>query len=771
MKNQCLRPPSREAVFASSFEALESRQLFSAPYDFAAVGVRFDEGPRIFVTEGVLDANNDITGTTRFADADGVTSTDPIDWTSIVRGDEGAFTFGTRNGFTPYASQLGTQFIAEERWKLGSFVGRDANGEERDVAFITQLGDPGVFMNNFFVQFTRVTDGGELETFSLHARPSGHPDDNGYTFTYNLPTGAVNAEKTIVSRDGGRWEFDTGEVFFINNAEFLFIDMNASDGIVGYGMGSGVAFSYVDGNYRSTVLIDGPASAGFFGVDPSEVQDGPVAVNVVIRLQYWSGHIDAQDPAALPNTYAVYRQDEWDAGQRTPVREGVWIQRTDPLASQQDPVFVDMLDGDGGKLTLRRGNAAITFLSVESDSVVEQFQGTAALMPAREGVVQEFYAHVDPNGRPIAYLQFAQADDPENPEYFFIDLIDEAGGKPVVGSLVTWALDFRFVAGRSASGDVLLWKMSSDNSTWTFVNLTESIDGARPIDSDLFNTGNNNSNIPFSSEGYLGSSISQVLAGYDSDGNFIVYQSPARDYGTWEFVDVEVNGVGSAGFIPDFVGGLAGWASPWGAVHFTGIDANGDIWAIWRSEHMVTWNVDNLSDITGAPAMHPSRPAVVITAWNTFHIHATDAQGQLYVTWWAAELDSWESENLTAITDGPLLQLGSITSSYTPELRNINIVGLDDQGQAAIYWWHEGAGWNINSISQSVAPSEIPLHPWTMTWAIYDRQSFEPAAYSQSLLGTNADGDLVRLTWRSRSQDIWFYENLTEVSTVPFYFS
>ena len=106
------RTTTRRAPVAL-FDHLEPRLVFSAPFDFTAVGIRFDDGPRAFITDGVIAEDNTITGSTRFADAAGAQTSGPIDWTSYTRGDDGAFTFGTRDGFTPYASQFGTQFLYE----------------------------------------------------------------------------------------------------------------------------------------------------------------------------------------------------------------------------------------------------------------------------------------------------------------------------------------------------------------------------------------------------------------------------------------------------------------------------------------------------------------------------------------------------------------------------------------------------------------------------------------------------------------------------------
>src|SRR5688500_4081990 len=103
------RAPARNRSFSSAsslLELLEPRLVFAAPFDFVAAGLRFDNGPQVFFTEGVIEADDSITGDTTLADHAGATTMSPIDWTSYIRGDGGSFTFGTRNGFTPYATQF-----------------------------------------------------------------------------------------------------------------------------------------------------------------------------------------------------------------------------------------------------------------------------------------------------------------------------------------------------------------------------------------------------------------------------------------------------------------------------------------------------------------------------------------------------------------------------------------------------------------------------------------------------------------------------------------
>ncbi len=762
-----------------SCDALEPRLVFSAPYDFAAVGIRFDDGPSVFLAEGVVAADDSITGTMQFADAGGSGAAVPIDWTSLVRGDGGSFTFGTRNGFTAYGSQIGTQFIFEDRWSLGSFVGRDAQGAARDMAFIMDPDDgerPLSFAT--IIKMTRVMPDDTLQTFDLAIMPTGTPGT--YSFTYRLPGGEQTVQRNVTSYEDGRAVFDSGEIVFFaeegdaQQGSTLFIDMNNADGIVGMGVGREFGESRLAGRFRGTVMVDGPIGAAFFGIDPAEVEDGPVVANVVVQLDFWTEAIVGG--TGLPNSFTIYRQDEFDVGMRNPIGQGSWNMRFEQIFA---PPFIsveviDLFGADDVRVTIGTTfQRAFTFDRVTQGGVTEQLQGAASAIDVRPGLAQEVVVDVDADGHPIVYMEYGSNTD--DLQIYSVDLVDEVGGEAVVGPVMTWiiaplssASTPRYVAGLSATGDVLLWRVLADDVSWSFVNLTQSLDGARPIVSELFNTGEITSNIVSLSGGIPASTFFQTLAGFDADGNFVAYKlgfTGFRYTMTFEFIDVE-EGI-EGGPVPDVVGGYSGWNTGWGGVNFAGVDANGEIWVVWWTPSLENWQVNNLSEEADTPQLVAARPSTVRTAWDSFHIFATDTQGHVIATWWAVGQSQWESVDLTAQFSGPTFEDGSLTASFTYGLQNLNVVGRDADGQARIYWWNAEFGWQINSISGGVAPSDIPETPWTMTWAALLSAPSEELAYTQSLLGKNDDGDLVRLIWKSYTADAWILENLTELST-PF---
>lgn len=757
-----------------SFEHLEPRIVFDAPHEFAGVGIRYDNGAQLFYARGAVDANDAISGTMEFANASGSLGTSPIDWTSLVRGPDGSMTLGTRNGFTPYASQTGTQFIVEDRWLRGSFVGRDDQGNTRDFAALAELEDHALspyFIADFTL--TRITQAGELENFTLvvEMAPNAAPGTL-YRLTFHLPEGdnVVDAVPSFgTNGEVGFGAYGTLTVPHSANggsALLFYRDFDDSDGVVAVGLGR-MGGDYAEGSagrFRSVALVDGPLGAAFFGVDPQGVTPGhPEAANVVIELNYWTDST-TQSPAS---TFRIFRQSEWDSGSRTPIREGTWSYETvDGLR------FIRMVDGDGVQVTMRAAaSRAIQFNTVSNGTSTEAIQGVGQAIIYREGAPISLTASVDGLDRAVAYIHFATGND--GYEMLSVNLSEEVGGGTVRGPLVTWhsrtyLSSIYYVAGLSSDGDVLVWRMLADGVSWSFTNLTDALDGAIPLTSDLFHTRDATSRLFTVEYPFNTVPLEQVLAGYDNDGNFVVYRwdegNGEPGGSTWSFENLSADGVDGSP-IPAVTGGMSGWAADWGASHFAGVDSNGELWSVWHAPGMARWRVDSLTQSSGGPMLTPALPAAITTRWNAFHISAVDPQGHLIMTWWAPGFTNWVTQDMTADLGGPTLQPGSLTADFNRDLDNINIVGQDAQGRPRIYWWGAQAGWHVSDLSAGIPVQDIPLGPWRITHTRIIGPGVEGWYHTQSLEGRDVQGSFVRLIWSSTGPDAWVLENVTNLST------
>lgn len=775
------------------FEALEARSLFSAPYEFTGIGVRYDATPSLFFAQGVIDANDDISGTMQFATlAGGGSAPQPLDWTHYTRGtgaEVGGFSFGTRDGFTPYASQTGTRFIGEERRDLGSFVGRGSDGQVRDFATLMQPDGQIADLDAFGIvlvwgiemQMTRLTESGELEVFSLRVMPTltgGQGPATDLVFSYELASGTVTAIRHVTGFVDGVATLDGGERLIINaSRDVLLTDFDSTDGIVGIASGfmnAGLSNPHTqNGVYRAAIVVTGPESAAFFGVDPGSLgADGTAIANVVIRLQRLSR-------SSTVNPFQLYRQDEYDAGVRNPVNSGTWQVNTVPPDREfGQPRYRLQLTGQDGSSAFAWYSThgigvgrSLHFSQVNTPTDGhEELSGAASGSSAIFGRSSTEYLAGTDAGRPLAYLDVRPNDARLTTSLYSVDLIDEAGGEAVVGDVVTWTSlnSLHFWAGLSAGGEVQVWSFVPDLG-FTYLNLTQLLPDAAPIVGSLaFTTYATTERPPSVWE-------DQVLAGLDADGHFVVYKQLIGDFSfndplqTWSFTDTAILGLGDEGTLPAFVGDLVGWRSGWDATHFAGVDASGQLWAVWTAPGLTRWQVSDISASAGMDAANlVGNVSVVRTTWDTFHLNGTDEQGNVISTWWAPGFDRWLVEDLTDLLGGPTLTPGSITSNLSHGLETINIVGAGADGQALAYWWTSSTGWNIATLSADVSPSEIPLQPWRIVGASWFTSVGANVAHSQSLLGHDADGHLVRLHWRSHAEDRWELQDVFAVS-LPYF--
>jgi hypothetical protein len=768
------RTPNYAASGPVSAEPLEPRSLLSAPYDFAAVGIRLDAtpGPAVFLAEGTIDAASAITGSMTLATESGPETTGSIDWTRYNRAPRGGFTFTTQGGFTPYASQTGTQFIADDRWSLGTFTGRAGDGSVRDMAILSESmpadAIPHTF-EGFELQMARLTPGGGIEYFPLLVRADASTSPlTGFTFTYDLASGPQSVHHNVVSIVGGRITLDDGQVviFAIPDGNMFLADLDNSDGIVGIASGRMRANLplAMSGTFRAAVIATGPESREFFGARIDETRpDGTAALNVVVRL--FSSFQNTSAPTQ--GTFEIFRQDQWDAGLREPVTIGTWAFGFGSIEGETGPgagnFHIDLTGPAGRRVTiLQTVPQAFAFGPLTTaGGGTEQLFGAGSGQAMVTGRPDEFTSDVGSDGHPLIYID-SRPDQSTDQAIYRLDLVNDVAGEPIVGELTSWfgPGGGRYFAGLSATGEIQAWRY--DLFGWAYMNITRATPGAHAIIGDLFATLRDINIVGFGIGG-----TTQTLAGFDLSGNFVAYRQLLDDsiaFGAgWQFVDAEHNGLDGLGDVPVIVGGLSGWDATWGAAHFAGLDTDGDLLSIWWAPGMARWRVDNLSASAATPTL-AGQVTALRTTWDGFQIAGSAAaNGHVIVTWWAPGRDAWESRDMTAELGGPTLSGATITSHFNSWQNTMNIVGSDAAGEIRVFWWSSWAGWNIGSLSAGTAPELVPLAPWRMVstfWQVSQNDSFSLDS-SQSLLGHNADGDLVRLVWRSYTPDSWTLDNLT----------
>ncbi|MBL8963808.1 MAG: right-handed parallel beta-helix repeat-containing protein [Phycisphaeraceae bacterium] len=353
----------------------------------------------------------------------------------------------------------------------------------------------------------------------------------------------------------------------------------------------------------------------------------------------------------------------------------------------------------------------------------------------------------NPSGRPIVVQQA-----PSATNWTASDLLDKTGGPTIVGEVITWVDPkdgLTYAAAMTAEGLGLFTNTSGAN--WTFRNLGTEVTGAPLITSNL--------------TVFTATDQTVNIAGVADGGDLIrFFQTGSGGPGAygWSFFnhgdDLRSQGLTA----PVFAGRITSFVTPWNALNVVGLDAAGQIQAIWWHQSLQTqgrWTTNNLSAETGAPALTGGL-TVWLTSWNAINIAGTDNDGKLSATWWVPGFNEerWNNSNLTDIIGGPILQADSMTSWVTP-WGAMNIAGRESNGTMSAYWWVPGFNndqWQVARFADVVPGASITSGPVTGLTA-------QGGSFSMSILSTSPGGEVVRLWW-SPETNAWAEENLTAVA-------
>ncbi len=346
---------------------------------------------------------------------------------------------------------------------------------------------------------------------------------------------------------------------------------------------------------------------------------------------------------------------------------------------------------------------------------------------------------INGSGRPIAFAEGTGGD------WTVLDLQLFTGSPAITGQIQTLTdpTDGLTYAAATSDEGLLLFQRTAD-SVWSFRNLNEELAEAGLIEGDI---------TVFISKG------NKVhIAGLDATGDIQLFNQTGAsgdDGFVWDARNLSETDLAVGGqATPDFSGGLISYVTSWNALNIAGLDANGDIQAVWFHSSLDRWRVDNLSESTGAPTLVGGL-TVYLTTWQAINLVGTDASGNVSATWWIPSFGGdWVTSDLTSIIGGPTLQAASMASFVTP-WGATNIAGLDETGRLTVYWWApEGGGWKIAYISDAVEGGELPTG--TLSGLTAD------ATGPINILGAADDGGVLRYWWKPGGS--WELQNLTDLT-------
>lgn len=333
------------------------------------------------------------------------------------------------------------------------------------------------------------------------------------------------------------------------------------------------------------------------------------------------------------------------------------------------------------------------------------------------------------------------------------DLQAKTNSPQITGEVVTWvdSKDNRNYAAAMTTAGLCLFTNTS-GSIWTYRNLNTEVTGASMITGNLtvFTTTDNKVHIAGTSGS--GDLIDWGQIGASTGGN---YQWIATNRGA----ELRAQGLS----MPQFSGRITSFVTPWNALNVVGLDANGQIQAVWWHQSLNTggrWTTNNLSAEYGAPTLTGGL-TVWQTSWNAINIAGTDTNGKLSATWWVPNINNgnWQTNNLTDDYNGPLLQASSMTSWVT-SWGAMNVAGRESDGTIGVYWWvpgHNNNQWQVEHFREEVPGATLTVGPVSGVTSL-------AGTVTMSILSTSATGDILRLWWNSAT-NTWAEQNLTQMAT------
>jgi len=347
---------------------------------------------------------------------------------------------------------------------------------------------------------------------------------------------------------------------------------------------------------------------------------------------------------------------------------------------------------------------------------------------------------VNPYGQPIVFEESGGA-------WTVTELTGSVGGSPTAtGDAVIWVDpkdNLTYVAAPSAAGLLLFTR--SGAGVWTLRNLTTETGATGSPTHGL---------TQFTSLGNI-----VVVAGVTADDRIVAFQQTLATVagGGPEFKFVDISGdLASQGMTTPVLGGLINYVTSWDQWTLAGIDETGQIQAVWVNISLfTTWQVVNLSTITGAPSVQ-GQLAVTLTVWGGINLAGLDSGGRVLTTWWVPAFGGdWAVSDLTAeaINSGAPLAPGRI-SGFTTPWGALNYIVLTSDGIVTAYWWEPiNDTWRVDPLLPDEAPAD--LRP---TGAL---TSYSSAAGTLNVFGTSDTGGVLRLWWNPGGSATWAAEDLS----------
>lgn len=437
--------------------------------------------------------------------------------------------------------------------------------------------------------------------------------------------------------------------------------------------------------------------------------------------------------------YKFYDLDDYDSGNLDPLERGFWSisGSTLVLDKAQSSDEIRFIIGEDGKVLVAS--------QARSNSVLEAVFGVASRVEVIPGGDTAYFtADSVEGGRQQTYQL-------ENDgRWYRTDLLAE-GGPPISGPFKSWVdpKDGRtYVAAVTGQGTTLY--AQDAQKQWTVRNLTTELAGATRINSEL--------------QVMTGPDGTVHITGFDIAGDLVrYYQTGGTIAGggfAWAYENISTRSLDPQSLPTPAFTGLVSFATSWNALNIAGLDAAGDVWAVWWAPGLTAWAVNNLSDEYGADPLAGGLN-VFLTSWNAINIAGIASDGSLKVTWWVPQNGStWTQSNLTELTGGALLETTGI-ASFVSSWGAMNVAGIErGTGRIKVYWWAPQSAdqlWQVADMTSSL-PGGTP----SITAPLQGIASPDDSLNVIGMSGTH----LYRYYWHPDLGTNWAGEDLTAVATL-----
>lgn len=341
-----------------------------------------------------------------------------------------------------------------------------------------------------------------------------------------------------------------------------------------------------------------------------------------------------------------------------------------------------------------------------------------------------------------------------------IDLTADVGLPVITSDPVAWddpkdSQRYGYGAALTADGLILLKidvLSTTEAGVFTFRNLNNDIPGSPKLTGELTT--------------FIGTDGLVHIVGRDANGDVILFRQTGRGVqGSYEWdaqnLSAELRDTGQEA--PELEGRMIAYVTAWNGLNIAGLNEDGEIWSIWTAPGLGGWQSANLSAITGAPTLKGGLSAY-LTSWGGINIAGIDQSDHLTVTWWVPGFEGeWRNSDFTVLFGGVAFRPQTVSSYVTP-WGGLNIAGIDSNGDLRIYWWEPSrAGdpeldvWTDSTIRDAGAPSSNGAGAFAITSPINAVVTVDQRI---NLVGTNADGDVVRVWWKPDFGGDWQSEVL-----------